>query len=37
MEEINDMPWGLEYVINSVKRRILRCRDEDGDNITQLI
>lgn len=37
IEEINNMPWILQNVINSVKQRILCCRDEGGGHITHLI
>lgn len=37
IEEINNAPWILQNVINSVKQRTLRCRDEGGGHITHLI
>jgi len=37
IEEINDTPWVLHNVINSVKRRVTLCRDRDGGHISHFL
>ncbi|RZC40971.1 hypothetical protein BDFB_015176 [Asbolus verrucosus] len=36
-EEINDLPWMLENVINSIKRRVRLCMHEGGGHISHLL